>query len=705
MEIHMFNARKSAKFIRGALTVAVTALTLGALPSPQGSAQAASYNLTTCNPNELINAWNAAIASTVDDAIYLKGDCTYTFTTAFAGDGALADLPATSTAGTIYMYGNGATITKFGSAAISFLETLQGSALWIYNVTFTNFSGSYGGVLRINGAISVFYSTFHSNISSQIGGAMFGGGDSSVLVYGSNFYLNQSSSSGAIATYGTLRIGSSSIHSNYATAGSGGIGLASGAGGGIYFGSGSVGTPPTAFLYDTTLYGNRANTTGGGIFMQASVAHEFRTLTIANNACDDDQDGTGDGGGIFGSGVKLFNSVIAKNLDKSPSGTVHPDASSSFDPVGKNNFVGIGTGVSGITDNTNGNRVGTSGTPLDPLLGTLQTRPGLYPDFPFVPPLPNSPLINSGANQENLSGVDGRLYRRNLYGTVDIGAVEFKRPDSPVIVNPANQGWLHRNTNSAGPVELSYLYGQGLSDYQPVAGDWNGDGVSTQGIYTRFNANNIGVFALSNTFNSFDAATFPAFVYTDANSAWLPVAGDWDSDSIDTVGVYRTTDGVWALTNLNGSITPIYPAFVFGGGAGVLPLSGDWDGDGDDSIGVYSFASNRFILSNGITSSAAVDYNFVYGAAGSYPVVGDWNGDGVDTPGLYNPVTGQWLLRNTNDTGSANIAFVYGAGGSGSNLIGRAGQWKTVTPGNGANPIRELAVTPDAPQIAPTFAP
>jgi len=53
-------------------------------------------------------------------------------------------------------------------------------------------------------------------------------------------------------------------------------------------------------------------------------------------------------------------------------------------------------------------------------------------------------------------------------------------------------------------------------------------------------------------------------------------------------------------------------------------------------------------------------------------------------------------------TGPANIAFVYGQG---SRLIGRAGQWKTVLPGNDTSPIRDAVVTPDAPQIAPTFAP
>jgi len=97
-----------------------------------------------------------------------------------------------------------------------------------------------------------------------------------------------------------------------------------------------------------------------------------------------------------------------------------------------------------------------------------------------------------------------------------------------------------------------------------------------------------------------------------------------------------------------------------------------------------------------------VDSQFQYSAPGFYPQAGDWDGDGIDTVGLYNPTTGQWLLRNTNTTGSADIVFVYGQG---SGLIGRTGQWKTILPGNGTSPIRQAVVTPNAPQIAPTFAP
>jgi len=435
--------------------------------------------------------------------------------------------------------------------------------------------------------------------------------------------------------------------------------------------------------------------------------------TFHENNADSDENGTGDGGGIAISGTfttlpRLYNTLLFENLDDNgASPTFISDVSGVLNSDSFNNFISVNTGFSGVTNNTNGNKVGTVGVPLDPLLGSSTTRPGGL--FLTRAPLANSPLINAGSNTYAVGSNDNRGTRRIIHGTVDIGAVEFKRPDSPVVINPANQGWLFRNLNAAGAVDFSFLYGQGLSDYQAIVGDWNGDDVDTQGVYTRFSASNIGVFALSDTFNGFDAVSLPSFAYSDASSSWLPITGDWGGNGADSVGVYRVTDGIWVLTDSNSSVAPSYAAFAFGGGPGVLPVSGDWNGDGDDSIGVFTFSTGVWLLSNGIASSTAVDVSFAYSAPGYYPVAGDWNGDGIDTAGLYNPTSGQWLLRNTNSTGSANVAFVYGAGAG---LVGRTGQWKTVTLGNGTSPIRETVITPvapvstpDAPQIAPTFAP
>jgi len=516
--------------------------------------------------------------------------------------------------------------------------------------------------------------------------------DANCNVYDSYLFSNFADFGGTIyvAGNGILNVYRTRVRSNDATNFGGAI---------------NVSTFGSAAIYSSTFANNTAGQDGGGIRCLACDLRVYNG-TFYGNGADLDQNGTGDGGGIAMTGTfttlpRLYNTVLYNNGDLNGGPPFLSDISGVLNSNSFNNFISVNTGFSGVTNNTNGNKVGTAGTPLDPLLGTDVTRPGGL--FPTRAPLANSPLINAGSNTYAVGSNDNRGTRRIIHVTVDIGAVEFKRPDSPVVVNPANQAWLFRNYNAAGAVDFSFLYGQGLTDYNAVVGDWNGDDVDTQGVYTRFNASNIGVFALSNIFNGFDAGTLPAFVYTDASPNWLPTTGDWNADGVDSVGAYNiSTGGLWVLTNDNTSTAPSYATFAFGGGPGVVPLSGDWDGDGDDGIGLFTITMGRWYLSNDVASQGFVDTQFQYSVTGFYPQVGDWDGDGIDTPGLYNPVTGQWLLRNSNTSGPADIAFVYGLR---SRLVGRAGQWKTVLPGNGTSPIRETVVTSDAPQIAPTFAP
>ena len=93
--------------------------------------------------------------------------------------------------------------------------------------------------------------------------------------------------------------------------------------------------------------------------------------------------------------------------------------------------------------------------------------------------------------------------------------------------------------------------------------------------------------------------------------------------------------------------------FTYGAaGAGWIPIAGDWNGDGKDTIGLYDPANSVFYLRN-TNDTGYADVTFAYGAAGAgwMPIAGDWNGDGKDTIGLYNPATSVFYLRNTNDTG------------------------------------------------------
>ena len=91
-----------------------------------------------------------------------------------------------------------------------------------------------------------------------------------------------------------------------------------------------------------------------------------------------------------------------------------------------------------------------------------------------------------------------------------------------------------------------------------------------------------------------------------------------------TPGVVR--NGTWYLRNSN-SAGPADISLVFGD-AGDTPVAGDWDGDGTDGIGLYDPATSTFSLTSSLNGGGP-DLQFQFGPRnhGGLPVIGDWNGD------------------------------------------------------------------------------
>lgn len=137
----------------------------------------------------------------------------------------------------------------------------------------------------------------------------------------------------------------------------------------------------------------------------------------------------------------------------------------------------------------------------------------------------------------------------------------------------------------------------------------------------------------------------------------IPVAGDFDGDGEDTVGLFdpRTAEFKLADHNQNGEPATV---FVFGS-SGSLPVAGDFDGDGVDTVGVYDPATQIFQLRQSNTPGPA-DVTFAYGAPGDFVFTGDFDGDGVDTIGAYRGSTQQVMLRNSLTTGPADVTFLLG---------------------------------------------
>jgi hypothetical protein len=221
------------------------------------------------------------------------------------------------------------------------------------------------------------------------------------------------------------------------------------------------------------------------------------------------------------------------------------------------------------------------------------------------------------------------------------------------VVDPS-AGWYLRNTNSSGAPDIApFAYGSGA--WVPLAGDWNGDGKTTIGVFDPATAT--WYLRNSSTAGAPDVAAFRF-----GAPGWIPVVGDWDGNGTVTIGVVDPATMTWYLRNSNSPGAPDIAPFRYGA-PGWAPLAGDWDGNGRTTIGVVD-PQGRWYLRNSTSSGAPDVAPFAYGAPGWVPLAGDWNGDGRASIGVFDPATATWYLRNSNSAGAPDVApFRYGGAG------------------------------------------
>ncbi len=178
-------------------------------------------------------------------------------------------------------------------------------------------------------------------------------------------------------------------------------------GGGAYL----FGTVTT--ITNSTIAGNKAADGGGGLAALSTTNLTVNNSTIANNIS-----GASAGGGIFNSGsavISVVSSIVAKNT-----GATGPDIKG----VATIDFclIGVDTGAT-LTDTSGMSKIGTAGTPIDPLLGALANNGG--PTLTMLPAFA-SVAIKAGSNPLALTTDQrGAGFPRELtVGMPNIGAVE-----------------------------------------------------------------------------------------------------------------------------------------------------------------------------------------------------------------------------------------------------------------------------------------
>lgn len=273
-----------------------------------------------------------------------------------------------------------------------------------------NYSGGDGGGLySFAGDVTINAGSFRDNTAVSEGGGIENTGRVTARI--GKMRINRVEISGNTAAIGggvdnkrdsQMVIESSYIHNNHATQNGGGLANQSseafdpgqmvvnrstiaynttdGNGGGIFT------LRNKTYLRNVTVTENSAVGSGGGLANDGTGRYSVVNATIARNSANN-------AGGIYNNAAGTFgiaNSIVALNTAT----TSNPDAAGTFS-FSTYNLIGVVGSAVGFVNGVDGNIVGTSGSPIDPLLGTLQNNGGPTPTLAV---LAGSQAIDAGSN-------------------------------------------------------------------------------------------------------------------------------------------------------------------------------------------------------------------------------------------------------------------------------------------------------------------
>ncbi|HEY3027401.1 MAG TPA: right-handed parallel beta-helix repeat-containing protein [Pyrinomonadaceae bacterium] len=320
-----------------------------------------------------------------------------------SGPGSLRDIIANACAGS--------TITFDMSRVVSPINLTSGELLINKNLTIKGPGANLLTVRRGAGNFRIF-NIGSSSVNASISGLTIANGNATGDFGGGILNGGLSSNGG-----GTLTITSCSISGNLAAKGGGiyngklgtvtitdsTISSNSANGGGINNDSGTV------TISNSTISGNSAGSFGGGIY-------NFSTLTITHSTVTGNTAGSSGGGGISNDAtLSARNTIIARNT-----ATTGPDVRGALTSQGFN-LLGNSKDAA-ISPAQFSDQIGTSGSPIDPLLDSLKDNGGPTQTIAL---LCGSPAIDKGTG----NGLTGNL-------TTDQRGAGFPRTfDDPSLTN------------------------------------------------------------------------------------------------------------------------------------------------------------------------------------------------------------------------------------------------------------------------------
>jgi hypothetical protein len=319
---------------------------------------------------------------------------------------------------------------KFGGA-VALLAGSPTSNVVADHCTFTGNHQVKGAIYLWHGSPTISNSTISGNISSGNAGGVFAY-DAAATITGST--ISGNAGSGIYTLDATLSVQQSLISGNMG-----------GNGGGLSLNNGVYGSHIGVTITNSTISGNTASGSGGGIFMPYEINVPVMLVgdTIAGNSA------VYSGGGVFanisGSGTFTIESSTIASNDSEQSGAVYNKSANAIvlhnsivannkaptDPDLQGNFI---ANYDFIRDTTGASFTGTpiilSGS--DPMLGSLGYYGG---PTPTILPKTGSPVIDVGDPGPTTLTTDQRGLTRVVGTHIDIGADERQITEDTIFLD------------------------------------------------------------------------------------------------------------------------------------------------------------------------------------------------------------------------------------------------------------------------------